>query len=93
MMLNYQTKFGCKQSSSLEDIVKNSYILIIQALTVTLTLKIENQFFHMTHCLTIIHHHTKSGKKKKWLGGSGDTEWTQLLTDRTTDRQKDKRME
>ena len=25
MMLYYQTKFGCKQTSSLEDIVKQSY--------------------------------------------------------------------
>ena len=28
-MVYYQTKFGCKQTSTLEDIVKNSHILII----------------------------------------------------------------
>ena len=31
----------------------------------TLTLKIVNQFFRMTHRLMIIHHHTKFGLKKK----------------------------
>ena len=44
IILYYQTKFGCKQASSLEDIVK-IVILIIQALAVTLTLKIVNHFF------------------------------------------------
>ena len=44
-MLYYKTKFGCKRTSSLEDIVKNSHVLIIQALAVTLTLKIVNQFY------------------------------------------------
>ena len=44
----------------------------------TLTLKIVNQVFHMTHHHVKIHHHTKFGKK--WLGSSGDTEWTQSDT-------------
>ena len=50
-------------------ISKNSLILIIQALAVTLTLKIVNQLFCMTHRLMIIHHHIKFciKKKKKWL--------------------------
>ena len=57
---------------------KNNHILIIQALTVTSILKIVNQSFRMTHCLMIIHHLTKFGKK--WLSGSGDTEQTQSDT-------------
>ena len=58
---------------------KHSHILIIQALAVTLTLKIVNQFFCMTHRLMIIRNYAKFGKKKKkfkWLSGSEDTEWT-----------------
>ena len=35
----------------------------------TLTLKIVNQFFCMTHHLMIIHYQAKFGKK--WLSGSG----------------------
>ena len=34
------------------------------ALVVTLTLKIVNKLFLMTHRLMIIHHHTKCAKKK-----------------------------
>ena len=63
MMLYYQIKFVCKQTSSFADIVKNSHILIIGVLTVTLTLKIVNQFFHTTHHLVVMHHHTKFDKK------------------------------
>ena len=55
MILNYQTKFGCKQTSSLGD---------IKALAVTLTMKMVNQFFCLTHRLMIIHHQTKFEKKK-----------------------------
>ena len=40
---------------------RNSHFLIIEALTVTLSLKIVIQFFCMTHHLIIIHHHTKFG--------------------------------
>ena len=93
MMSYYQTKFGCKRTNSLEDIVKNSHILSISALTVTLTLQMVNHFFRMTHCLIIIHLHTKFGKK--WLSGSGDTERTRsdsrtgLQTDGRTDGQSD----
>ena len=57
---------------------KNSHILILFALTVTLTLKIVNQFFLMTHRLMIIHHHTKFGKK--WFSSAGNTEQTRLDT-------------
>ena len=39
---------------------------------------IVNQFFSVTHCLMIIHYHTKFGKK--WLSSSGDTEQTQSDT-------------
>ena len=54
LMMQYdQTKFGCKWTSSLVDIVRNSHILIIYTLAVTLTLKIVNQFFHMKHRLTV----------------------------------------
>ena len=49
MMLYYQTKFGCKQTSGLEDIVE------IVLFTVTLTLKIVNHLFCLTPCLMIIH--------------------------------------
>ena len=80
-MLYYQTEFGCKRTSSLEDLVKNSHILIIYVLIVTLTLKIVNQFFHKAHWLMIIHHNTKF-EKKKGLTGSGNTAWTQLDTQR-----------
>ena len=47
------------------------------------------------HLLVIIHHHTKFGKKNKWLSGSGDIEWTrsdtwtELQTDGWTDGQSD----
>ena len=46
---------------------KSNYILIIEAHVVTLTFKIVNQFFCKTHCLMIIHHQTKLGKKKVFL--------------------------
>ena len=46
----------------------------------TLTLKIVNQFFCMTHCLMIIHHHTKFDQM--WLSSSGDNERTQSDTQR-----------
>ena len=45
IMLYYHTKFGCKWTISLEDVINNSHILIIKALAVTLTFKIVNQFF------------------------------------------------
>ena len=44
----------------------------------TLTLKIVNQFFCMTHHLMIIHYQAKFGKK--WLSRSRDTGRTQLDT-------------
>ena len=36
----------------------------------TLTLKIVEQFFIMTHCFMTIHHQNKFGQK--WVSGSGD---------------------
>ena len=68
---------------------KNNHILIIQALTVTSILKIVNQSFRMTHCLMIIHHLTKFGKK--WLSGSGDIKRNR--SDTQTELQMDKRMD
>ena len=63
--LYYQTRSGCKWTSSSEDIAKIViFWLYIYALAVTLTLKIVNLFFYMTNCLVIIHHHTKFGKKR-----------------------------
>ena len=59
IMLYYQTKFGCKQTSSLEERVK--IVALWWALAVTLTLKIVNQFFRMTHRFMIRHHHIKFG--------------------------------
>ena len=59
----------------------------------TLTLKIVNQCFCMSHRLVIMHHHNKFGKK--WLSVSGDTErtWsdtrTELQRDRWMDGQSD----
>ena len=44
-------------------------------------------FFCKTHRLVVVHHHTKSGKK--WLSGSGDTEWTR--SDTWTELQMDRR--
>ena len=57
----------------------------------TLTLKIVTQFFHMTHYLMVIHHHTKFGIKKKELSGSRGTEWTErdTGTELQMDRQSD----
>ena len=45
MVLYYQTKFGCKQTNTLEDIAETVIFWFQVALAVTLTLKIENQFF------------------------------------------------
>ena len=44
----------------------------------TLTLKVVNQFFHMTHGLMIMHHNTEF--VKQWLSGSGDNEQAQSDT-------------
>ena len=41
-------------------------------------MKTVNQFFCMTYHLMILHHHSKFGKR--WLSGSGDTEWTRSDT-------------
>ena len=63
----YQIKFGCKQTNSLEDIVKKIVIFWLckpLLIAVTLALKIVDQFFNRTHCLMIIQHYTKLGKKK-----------------------------
>ena len=83
-------KFGCKWISSLEDTVKNSHILIIQALAKTLTLKIVNNFFCKTLRLMIICHHTQFASK--WFSDSGDIVRTKDQTqtggmDRRTHRQ------
>ena len=55
MMMCHQTKFSCKKFSSSDNILK-SHVLIILSLTVTLTLKRENQSFWSTIWLIMIHH-------------------------------------
>ena len=52
---------------------KKSHLLIIQAIAVTLTLKMVNQVFHMAHHL-IEYTTTPNLVFKKWLSGSGDIE-------------------
>ena len=72
MMIYHQSKFGCEriiilQSLSLSlslSFSRNSPVLIIQALTVTLTLKIVAQFFRTTLWLMMIHHHAKFAYKR-----------------------------
>ena len=57
----------------------------------TSTLKIVNNFFRMTLPLTVIHHHTKFGKK--WLAVQeilSGHDWRRI--DRTTDGQSDSNM-
>ena len=80
-MLYYQTKSGCKQTSSLEDIVE------IVLFTVTLTLKIVNHLFCLTLCLMIIHNHTKFGINFEQFRRY----WADTIRhmDRSTDRQSD----
>ena len=80
MMQYYQTKFGCKWNSSLEDTIE---IVILCSFKPSLcklciftdtsakilgSLEMENQLFRMTHHLMIIHHHNKFGFKKKKNG-------------------------
>ena len=65
---------------------RNSHILLIRALAVTLTLKIVNQVLCTTLRLMITHHHTKFGKK--WLSGAGDI--VQTNSDTQTNGQTDK---
>ena len=55
---------------------RKSHILILSALTVTLTLKIANTFFHKTLWLMMLHHHTKSGNKM--FCGSENIIWTNI---------------
>jgi len=43
---------------------RNRYILITQAHTVTLTLKIESHFFRITFRLMVVHHNAKFGYKR-----------------------------
>ena len=70
----YQTKFCSKRISNLEDTVQNSHILIIQALAVTLTLKIANNFFFcMTLQLIMMYHNTEFGNKM--FGGLENIIW------------------
>ena len=59
---------------------ENNHIL---AITLTLTLKIVNQFFCMTHHLMIIHHHIKFGKNgwvvQEMLGGHDQTHGENII--------------
>ena len=54
----------------------------------TLTLKTVNNFFHVTHRLMIIHHHTKLGKIIVERFRSYQTDTIRHM-DRTTDEQSD----
>ena len=67
MMLYYQTTFACKQTSSLEDIVK----IVKFCPPCDLDIEDSEPIFYMTHCL-VKHHHSNFGKKL--LSNSGDTE-------------------
>ena len=58
MMMYLQTKSGCQR---IRRYSRLSHISIIWALTVTLTFKIANTFFHKTLWLMMLHHHTKFG--------------------------------
>ena len=64
MMMYHQTKLGCQEINSSENMVE-SHILVIWALPVALTLKIakQNQFVRKTLWHTMLHHHTKFGNK------------------------------
>ena len=98
MMLYYQTKLGCKRTSSLEDTVKNCHILIIyKSPRCDLGIKdSEPIFLHDTSPrdntppYPVLYIKTKNG-----LSGSGDTERTrsdtrtELQTDGQTDRRTD----
>ena len=93
MMMYCHTKFVCKWTSSLEDIVQIVvfWLYTPKAFAVTLTLKTVNQFFCSKHRLvTIIHQHTKFGKKmvEQFKGY-----WAHTIghTDRSTDGQRDVR--
>ena len=61
-MLYYQTKFGCKQASSLEDITE-IVIFGLYKPSLTLTLKTVNQFLCKTLWLMKLHSHTKFDDK------------------------------
>ena len=63
MLVYFQTKFSRKRSCCSDRILK-SYILIILALTVTLTLKAANQFFRKTFWLRMMHHLAKFGSER-----------------------------
>ena len=79
MMQYYKTEFGCKWNSSLE------YFAYLSPRCDLDTEDSEPTFSNVTSP-----HDTKFGKK--WLGGSGDTEWTEsdtqteLQTDSRTDK-------
>ena len=62
MMLYYQNQVSLQTDQQFGRYSRNSNILIIEALTVTLTFTIVNHFFFLlTLRLVIIHHHTKFG--------------------------------
>ena len=63
-MMYHQIKFGCKKISTLVAMTETVVFDYILALTVTLTLKIANQSFHMTLWSMMLHHQTKFGYKR-----------------------------
>ena len=64
MMMYHQIKFGCKKISTLVAMTETVVFDYILALTVTLTLKIANQSFHMTLWSMMLHHQTKFDIKR-----------------------------
>ena len=90
-MLYYQTKFGCTQTSSLEDIVKKQSYFDYISPCCDLDIEDSAPIFPRD---TSPHEntppykfdHTKFGEKK-WLSNSGDIQQTR--SDTTTDRQMD----
>ena len=89
-MLYYQTKSDCKRNQQFRRYSKNSHILliVIEALAVTLTVKIINQFLFTTLRLMMIHHHTKFGKEMvEWCRRYHPDKIRHM--DRQTERQND----
>ena len=73
MMLYYQTKFGCKRTSSLEDTTYFDYISFHCDLDIEHS---EPFFFCMTLWLMVLHNNTRFGDKM--FCGSEDIVWENI---------------
>ena len=62
-MMCHQSKSNWKKDQQLRWYSRNHHILIIWAVTLTLTLMVAKQSFQKTVWLMVIHHHTKFGNK------------------------------